>query len=604
MKRIKIIFFSLLFPYFLSLKANEGCKSCCQIYNECKSIDQCCKHNPHPYLAYRSQSVNAAREIIGWQKEINQYCKCNYYWSFYIAPEYTSSFSPNKITEMLFGDQIVDCNKLLIQGSLLENRHSCAWLADYLGLPQTYNSILSFCPKIQNFLVDLGFYLGLDEYKQGLYFRMHAPLVHTRWDLNMCEKIIDLGIEKTGFSAGYMDKTAIQRTYLPENFIDAMNGATFEPKEALKYGLLCPCSQRKTKLSDIHFVLGYNFILKEKYHIGLNVRTAAPTGTRPTAIYLFEPVIGNGKHWELGFGLSTSANIWKDICCNTSFDMFIEANISHLFKTCQMRSFDLKCRPLSRYTLLEQMDSNEVGLSGGLDCNLLSCCQYDSKLLPAINKTTYCVDTKIDIQADLVIKFAYLRNNWSFDIGYNFWARSGEKFSTQNCCDECCDKQYAVKGDAYLFGSYTESNIDYFAPLSATQRNATICKGLNYPTKDGTYASTNPSIDNKKPAFSGNNQLFDLVEGQPVHTSIQPILLSMSDIDTCQGPSALTHKLFVHINYKWEKGKKSVEPFFGLGGEIEFHGRCNSRRRNGIPQWGIWIKGGLSYDSFYSQFSH
>ena len=45
-------------------------------------------------------------------------------------------------------------------------------------------------------------------------------------------------------------------------------------------------------------------------HIGIGAYAAAPTGTRVgESRYLFAPIVGNGKHWELG-GQVTAHHIW------------------------------------------------------------------------------------------------------------------------------------------------------------------------------------------------------------------------------------------------------------------------------------------------------
>ena len=44
-----------------------------------------------PYLAPRSQGINGARELVGWQTQINKWDMCSIYGSFSITPEYTQN---------------------------------------------------------------------------------------------------------------------------------------------------------------------------------------------------------------------------------------------------------------------------------------------------------------------------------------------------------------------------------------------------------------------------------------------------------------------------------------------------------------------------------
>ena len=50
------------------------------------------------FLAPRSQSVNAARELTLWHRYINLYCQ-DFYGAFSITPEYSHSFRPERIVQ-------------------------------------------------------------------------------------------------------------------------------------------------------------------------------------------------------------------------------------------------------------------------------------------------------------------------------------------------------------------------------------------------------------------------------------------------------------------------------------------------------------------------
>jgi len=623
----KIFTLSLLVSFSAILRGNCCSDRCCTL--PIKSPDcmtRCCGY---PFIGYRSQSANLARRIVGTQTEVHKYGMDDKYWTSYAALEYTRSFRPESIMEDLFGLDACGCS-INIQGSLVENRNPRAWLADYFGLPMDFESNICFEPRIQNFIIDLHYYVGLDNWHEGMFFRLYAPLVYTRWDLNMCEKVKTKG--DACFPKGYMSVCEIPRADLPANFTEVMKGNTTfgDMRCPISYGLMSQCKETETRLADLRAELGTNVVLKEDYHFGMALHVAAPTGTRPDAYYLFEPLVGNGKHWEVGAGLTGSYIMWRSECEDKFLGMYFEAVLTHMLRACQRRSFDLLCKPNSRYMLLEEMGPNHQAISkceGGCcsgpncclqDCNCIADSIYTGKLVPAINVTTFCVDSKISIQADLALKLAYYSNDWSFDIGYNFWARSGEKFYLRdNCCSPCGDKRFAIKGDAFVYGQYEYNNIDFVVPLSATQSEADIHAGKNYPLQTGEVAanattctkkvSYNPRIDNPHLAWSFVAPLTDLygcpiIENTPnVNTSIQPKVLDASDIDMFKGPKAYTHKLFAHINYKWDKEECDVNPYLGIGGEAEFAGRCKctgdcNNPRLGVSQWGIWLKAGWSYE--------
>jgi len=591
---------------------NTSCDPCCG--TNCGSCcdDDCCQNNAcgYPFLAYRSQSWNAARQIAGIQPYINRYDMDSTYGNFSVALEYTRSFRPEHIASFLFGGDLVGCNSLLIQGSLVEDRSPCAWMADYFGLPTDFNSCVSFCPRIENVIVDFDFYLGLDEVTEGMYLRIYAPLVWTRWGLCMSECFKTQG--EADFKPGYMAEGAIDRADLPKSFTEAINGCTTwgDMKTPLCAGRMSPCYCTLTRLSDIQLVLGWNFVRDCDYHFGLNIRAGFPTGNKPCGKYLFEPIIGNGKHWELGAGLTSKYICWRSEDNEDNYlGVYFDANFAHLFKTCQCRSFDFcGCRPNSRYMLLAEMGTNENELKGGPDTQNLTTAnyQYQKNLVPAINYTTYNVDVRIDIQADIVLKLGYIRDNWGCDLGFNLWARTGEKFCNDNCC--CCgcpsDRRYAMKGDADVYGFYAigEGNPTNPLPISSSQCAATINNGQNLRLDNATEAAVNKGVDNPELAWANDpvQALYVYDNDAPIsfdqiYTSVQPKLVSYDDVNFCKSPSAISYKVFGNFSYAWRDREECWTPYLGIGGEAEFAPKCNACKF-AVSQWGIWLKGGVAFE--------
>jgi len=616
---------SLVLLANVSLVMSQGCLP------EDVRCDNCCvvEGDGYPFLAHRSQGVDSARELVGWQKFINRHDKDSVTGTFYTVVEYTKSFSHEKINKFLFGKDLVDCNTLLIQGSKVEKRNGKAWLADYFGLPQTFSSKVEFRPRIENAIVDLSIYTSLDEMAEGLYFRINAPIVWTQWRLNMCERLIDSADD--GFDGGYMEFFEIDRDNLPCDFVNAVNGDTKwgDMTNSMKFGIMANCKMTETKLADIHVAFGWNFALDEDYHFGFNIRGSIPTGNVPDARYFFEPIVGNGGHWEAGVGLTGSTIFWRSQEKEDCYaGIWMDANLTHMFKANQWRSFDFCGKPNSRYMLLAKMGSNtdqDTLISGGdQDVALPAEYKYQRQLVPAINYTTFNVEVKVSLQADIALKLGYVRDNWSFDLGYNFWARTGEKFMfTSDCSCICSSEQVlSVKGDAYVYG-YND-NQSY--ALSASQSEADIHSGKNFPSEEGLIHAQNPGIDNPLDAIAGpvppGIVLQDFDTSGPVNTSIDPVVVSFNDINRRKSPSALTHKIFAHISVSRKENKeKKYVPFVGIGGFAEFSNDetkdrdccdiniagygCNSCdpcetthrwSRGGVSQWGVWVKGGIYFE--------
>src|SRR3989304_873863 len=146
--------------------------------------------------------------------------------------------------------------------------------------------------------------------------------------------------------------------------LDVANGNYVwgDVKQQMLFGKICCGKQSDTRLADLRIRLGYNFFLEENYHFGLKFVFAAPTGTKPTAKFLWEPIAGNGAHWEFGGGLTGHALLWdKDE--DTQLSWHLDAEITHLFRSREhCRTFDLCSNGcFSRYLLLKKFKTDSNG---------------------------------------------------------------------------------------------------------------------------------------------------------------------------------------------------------------------------------------------------
>jgi len=619
----------LLCPFSFSCEV-----SCQDVRTPCGASCNSCttERNGNPFFNTRSQSWNAARELVGWQQFIHQYENEETYTVFSITPQYTESFRPCEITNYFFGKDLKN-GYLKISGSRKGStdqagtgavaREPHEWLADYFGLPTDFESKVNFNPYVKTWLADFNFFIGLNELHEGFFFKIHTPLVYTKRAMNMSETDIKKGT--LAFEAGYMAEEEIPRTLLAESFTEAMKGFTWgDMHEPLRYGKINCCPQTKVRLSDIQLAFGWTFLHDYDYHLGVMLRTGLPTGGKPNGEYLFEPMIGNGGHYELGIGITGYKNLWQTDDEEKSFSVYCDINLAHLFSRKQIRSFDLREKPNSRYTLISELGTPVQDLYGGrFDTSGFpeASAQYQGRLFPLINRSTCCADVSIGLQGELALKFAYTSGNFSFDFGYNLWGRTGEKI-----CAGCMFDQdrYALKGDSFLFGWASTPIVNggtIARALSGTQHLADIHSGLNTPsetvfvgTAGADHHARNKGVDNAQLAWIVSSALASDVAtlergiryylNAPenvdyiTHTSIQPIFLTSSDLNTGKTAGALSHKFFFHMNYAWNnddtKDKDEATPFIGFGGEIEVSG-TTSGCYNALSQWGVWIKGGALF---------
>lgn len=484
------------------------------------------------FYSPRSQSTDAARLIVGWHPYINK-CGEKLYGAFTAAPSYGGMTRSRRSAQVLFST-----NQINVTGSQVENRTENDFLADYFGLSPSFYSNVTLHPSIRTFLVDFAGYLGWGNW----YFEMRAPAVRTRWNIDI-EELIDNDGSDTLFPADYMDVDAVAEPV--SSFKQAMRGgATWgQVSQGMKYGTF-GCPQTTHALSDLQMAFGYNLVNNATGFAGFNLRASAPTGTRPNSTVLFEPIVGNGHHWELGVGFSGKAVLWERDGIQ-DFSFFSDINYTYLFKAKQRRPFDFTVNGMcSRYMLVKEFDG-----AG----NYTGVCQ------PAINFTTLDCDVWNDLELDIVFLLAYSSPHWIVDLGYEGWIRSHEKISLLECIPE---NRYGFKG--------IQDVTDIFGNLiGTTQSSATI---------------------------NGNDFADQAAVADPT-----PIFIKTSDlnISSAASPLVMTHKLFGNISYAWADSFKRAIPFLGVGGDIEFEGinRHFTVRndKDTLSQWSIWVKGGFGY---------
>lgn len=598
-----------------------------------------------PYYSIRSQGVDAARELAGWTQHVNLSDKDEIYGSFSATPEYTRSFDSDKIAQCLLGTSTAtnSCSTktVNISGSAVAVRGANDWLADYFYLPPDFQSTLHFDPMIENALVDINAYIGFDRWIPGLFFRVHSPLTWTRWNLHFYETNIITGTQN--YDEGYFAPKTIYRDALLPNFTAYGQGigitdlqrtdTTIPTFSGLKFAQITPCPQSIIRLADLQMVFGWNFLDCYDYHLGVGLRLVGPTGNRVEGQYLFEPIAGNGKHWEVGAQITGHISLWENEEEDQALGFYVDTNITHLFKTRQTRTFDLKNKPFSRYMLAQKLSPTIIdGLVGGTP-NVTPNFQFQNVFQssanlpingfePIANITTQDVLVQVAVQVDLAAQLTYINNGFAWDLGYNLWARSCEKIRsicpTAGCQFVELDQGWAIKGDAHVYGFALAADpttptliLNQAVPLSATQSNATINAGTNLG------APNNPNIDGAQPAFAGGTptQLkTSTTNTTQINTSIQPILITGSDL-AIVSTRGLSNKIYSHFSYSWFDNPHLV-PYLGVGlfGEWGQNGNdapCSNITNNdtsscsddcvmacgtcSLSQWGLWVKGGLSF---------
>ena len=327
-------------------------------------ISACSSYLPRSYFGIRSQGANTARELIGWEELVYQPNICDSNFVFSTSFEYQTSFKPDRIANYLFGSSELHFVGNAVPGR--DNIYNTQLVAENFGLPATFNQKLFIKPKIQNYIFDFDAYLGLGSLVKGLYLRLHAPLVLSKWSLfNSCYTSCENSSGENDSQAfapagayGINSESILSPIPINSNLREALSGNVFgDMIEPWSYGKFNFDPNLACRLADLDLIMGWNFWDCEDSHIGGFFQFVAPTGNKANPTYIFSPVIGNGKHYEFGAGITAHSILWYG-CADQSIGVYFEGNVTHLFKNTQKRSFDFKNNgPLSRYLLLKEIDT-------------------------------------------------------------------------------------------------------------------------------------------------------------------------------------------------------------------------------------------------------
>ncbi len=378
--------------------------------------------------------------------------------------------------------------------------------------------------------------------------------------------------------ADYISETAISGFV---NITDALSGKAIGDIPAWRYGKFPFHWISQWGVADIDLILGYDFWKCENYHFGLYAQIVAATGNKPNPEYLFSPVIGNGKHWEAGIGISGHMLLWE--CgIEQELNIYIEGNVTHMFKNRQLRSFDfIENGLLSRYLLLRELnaDMSYKGLTNG------------------INFCTRPADVTVKVKADFSIKLGYNYEGFEVDLGYNIYGNTHEEICIIKKPLPIDSQYFGIKStqgiyatQASLAGGIITGYTGVIEPINATVSNATVCnQGLIDNPENIDNSITTAALAWNNTAVIGNNisQAIVAQNSNPVQ------LVNVNDLNPLSAASCsnLTQKIFGYINYIYDCN--NINPFIGIGAEVEIDGRKHADKR--ADRWGIWIKGGAHF---------
>ncbi len=381
------IYIGLIFANILSTTNNAS--NCCQkekiVVSEKHCKDKCGNLFGKTFFSYRPQDSNVATRMVGIIDKSHKSNETTNYSIINLGLQYSQNYNSQKLAKFFsftgnkqqsYGPT---CNDFDIYG---------------INFGTTSTGLIRINPVLKNFIVDVDIYNNWDECFCGLWTRFNIPFVYTRRDYNLTNCINQKG--STTFptnlvTVGIDDGTKVPFTNLKNAFEIPIR---FGSAPKLEFGQVHE-KKHDAQIAGLHFEIGYDFLTSEELFFGAGLHFVAPTGTRPDAKYLFEPVCGANHCPQIGGTIRAGYRLWESCNANQSLSVYFDSVITHLFAAKQHRLFGLHINghssPGSSYLLLKKFDQNDNVIGLERAANLLAC---ETKI-------------KANVMADLALMFQY-----------------------------------------------------------------------------------------------------------------------------------------------------------------------------------------------------
>ena len=380
-------------------------------------------------------------------------------------------------------------------------------------------------PDRQAYGVRLDYNQKLDKLVDGLYFQVSLPIVHVETSMGFrstdtAQSSQNLKNANAGAPADLGGTSHSVTDYLTGN---VENTYTLAKQAKLTHAKIHN-DHSETGVADIDFKLGYNFLYEATKHVGVTVAFTAPTGGDPDGEWLWEAQVGNNGHWALGFGFDSAFQMWKDD--NMSLDILFAFNYRYLFSSTEKRTMGITFPNATGFGT----SATKKALYGQYQ---LAAKVGDTEATPFANFLTRDLKVTPGSHFDGIVQFAFNYDNWTFDLGYNLFAKEAEDVRTKS-------------------GTWTDDT---------------------YAFIESTWITTTPFVI----ATHG----FGGADGHAInHEHL--------DLDACTQPSVVTHKLYGGFGYAFNEWEY---PFLiGAGASYEW-GTDN----DSLDQWALWLKLGLTF---------
>lgn len=379
------------------------------------------------------------------------------------------------------------------------------------GEPNTFRSEITFSPR-QTFGgvgIDWKQYLhGRDACEKKWWLEISTPIMQVKNDVRLKENVTNAITPTIDSNADMVEAFKGQKGFFNRNLQPL--GAGTEgvlTGSAWQYGKICG-SQSRARAADIEVKIGYDYLCEEMCHAEGYFGGLIPTGNRPDAEYLFEPIVGYNFNGGLLWGGSFGWEIWNS--CDRFLHLEFETQGRYLFQNTQRRSIDVKGKPWSRYMLVYQNESDAQAFRPTDGINIFS---PKVRVAPRFLK-------------DMTTALVYTHCGFDAEIGHNFYAHPNERVKLK---------------DEFQSGVAFAGLID------------------GYP---GSTTITGPGLINR--AITIKENFTDSNDNYSENLAIKESDLNLQSAAT---PAAITNIFYGSLGYKWDCW--CFPMFMGIGGSYQ-----------------------------------
>ncbi|MBN2779153.1 MAG: hypothetical protein JXR36_16085 [Bacteroidales bacterium] len=280
----------------------------------------------------------------------------------------------------------------------------------------TIDAIFNLNPKQEVYALRLDFFGLLNNPIPRTFFKLSAPITYIETDLH------------TKYNTNIPD---VGDDYISQFF----NGSTVNATDAtnlqdqLEYGKIDGNRKTVFGVADIDAHFGYRLVDGKTKRIYLSGLVTIPTGNRPKAIHLFEPIYGNGNHLALGWELDGSMRLWKKKRHTGSLDFTLRHKYTFEGSEKRIIPLNLPSYPFAHYYL-----AGKVGQVAG------------TALFPAANVLAQNITVRPGNSVEGMLNLKFKTARFMIDTGYNIYYKEKENMHLRTAWS---DDVYAIANASY-----------------------------------------------------------------------------------------------------------------------------------------------------------